>query len=128
MTEVEDDARRFRIVFFVDRPGTLRKFGPVLRALAERGHEVHFAFSTQPRRRERRLLLKPLLARHGNVTWGLAPKRSAADGWRSVSWVVRGLGDLARYSDPRYAGAGALRRRMAEDVLRHLGEARAIEP
>jgi hypothetical protein len=62
------------------------------------------------------------------VRYSEAPRRDRADGWRTVGWLVRALGDLARYTHPRYAGAPDLRRRVTAKVLRRLETAPKMEP
>jgi hypothetical protein len=62
------------------------------------------------------------------VTYGFAPERTAFDGWRSVAWLPRALGDLARYAHPRYRSAPVLRARMTKKVLSRLERPGEFEP
>jgi hypothetical protein len=62
------------------------------------------------------------------VTSGFAPERWRFDGWRSIAWLVRAIGDLARYTHPRYEGAPALRRRMRRLVVNRLETATEFDP
>src|SRR5581483_7997586 len=62
------------------------------------------------------------------VTAGFAPDRGRFDGWRSIAWLVRAVGDLARYSDPRFDRAPVLRRRMRRLVLDRLERPDQFDP
>ncbi len=62
------------------------------------------------------------------MTYGFAPGRDRVDGWRSVAWLVRALGDLARYTHPRYIEATRLRHRVAEKVIGRLERGPGFEP
>jgi hypothetical protein len=107
------DSRHLRILL-AGRPGTLTRFTSLVRLLGERRHEVTLAI-----RNPHPLLLEladGLHARYPTVTHEPAPQRGDLDGWRYVAWLVRGLGDLARYTHPRYERAPVLRRRMAEET------------
>jgi hypothetical protein len=82
---------------------------------------VHLAFSRLPEGRPLQLVER-IMATSPRITYGVAPRRSALDGWRSVAWAVRGLADLARYTHPRYDRAPVLRERMARAVLGRLAD------
>jgi hypothetical protein len=114
---------RLRVLFFAGGPRFyMRQFSSLVSELAERGHEVHVAF--QPTKGD-----LPEWAEHTpGVTHGFAPERGPADGWKSVAWLVRALGDLARYAHPRYEPARELRERMAYKILRHLRRSSEFEP
>ena len=106
-------------VLLAGRPGTLTRFTSLVRDLAGRGHRVTLVI------RNPHPLMVGLAERlheeHPNVTYEAAPLRGDLDGWRYVGWLVRGVGDLARYSHPRYDAAPVLRERMVEqtrDLLR----------
>src|SRR3954451_10232338 len=103
----------------------LRQYAVLGDELGGRGHLVHVAFQRAkgglPEGTE------AALERSG-VTHGFAPERPPGDGWRSVAWLVRALGDLARYADPRYAGALDLRDRMAARVVNHVRKPGDLEP
>jgi hypothetical protein len=62
------------------------------------------------------------------VTYGFAPQRGRLNGWLSIVWIVRALGDLARYTHPRYKGAPELRRRMRKRVIGRLEKPGEFEP
>jgi hypothetical protein len=62
------------------------------------------------------------------VTHDFAPARGARDGWRSTAWSVRALGDLARYTHPRYEDAPVLRERVTKKTLGRLAKPSALEP
>ncbi len=121
-------ARRLRILFFLLHPGYLRVYEAPLRVLAERGHEVHLAFAREGGHVGGMALPEQLHARYASITYSYAPERPLLDGWRSVAWLVRGLGDLARYADPRYDDAPALRNRMSDKVLGHLADSGGFDP
>ncbi len=121
------EGKRLRILFFVDRPGVLRQFASLLTELAARGHDVRIELGEWPVRKKRSPVVSELKAT-ANVTLTGAPRRSVVDGWRTVAWVVRALGDLARYAHPRYASAPGLRSRIAEATLFRLGAMRQLDP
>ncbi len=106
----------------------MRVYAPVVRLLAERGHAVHVAFSQINRHVGGVALVKKLSSEYPAVTYGPAPRRRLLDGWVSVAWLVRGIGDLARYAHPRYAEADALRDRMGSKVEGHLRTASGFDP
>jgi hypothetical protein len=114
--------RRLRVLFFAGGPRFyMRQFSSLVTELAARGHEVHVAF--QPTKGE-----LEESARQPGVTHGFAPGRADSDGWRSVAWLVRGLGDLARYAHPRYARAPELRERMTVKIGGQLRKSNEFEP
>ena len=120
--------RRLRILLCLTHGGYMRVYAPAVRLLAERGHSVHVAFSQINRQKSGLVLAGRLADAFPGVTYGPAPRRRLLDGWISVAWLVRGLGDLARYADPRYARAEALRDRTAAKVERHLRGSAGFDP
>ncbi len=112
---------RLRVLFFADRPGTASAYTSLVSELSERGHEVHLAFELKKQR-------LPRTTPPPGVTYGFAPQRGRLDGWRSIVWIVRALGDLARYTHPRYEGAPDLRGRMRKRVLGRLEKPGEFEP
>ena len=119
--------RPLRVLFFVrDLPLLHRIYTPLLEELTERGHEIHLAFGKRLHREKIEQILAAISQER--LSYGLAPHREPTDGWRSVGWVVRALGDLARYAHPRYDGAPRLRQRVTNSVLRRLEKAPALEP
>src|SRR6266508_600619 len=110
-----------RILFFADRPGGADRYMSLVSELSERGHEVHLAFQLS----RGALSRKPAPP---GVTNGFAPERRAFDGWLSVAWLVRAIGDLARYAHPRYEDAPVLRARMRKKVLKRLKKPGEFEP
>jgi hypothetical protein len=114
------------LLFVRELPYVTRIYAPVLNELVDRDHAVHLAFTKSTRwdRIERGLAG---LERPG-ITYGYAPHRREADGWRRVAWLVRALADLARYSDPRYDRAPRLRRRVTEKVVVRIEKAKNLEP
>jgi len=105
-----------RILFSLLHPGYLRHYGQPIRLLAARGHEVHVALGRLEKDPGDSRLIEELAAECPSVTYGLAPARARSDGWRRLAWLVRALTDLARYGDPRFADAPALRVRIAEKL------------
>jgi hypothetical protein len=105
-----------RVLFSLLHPGYLRHYGRPIRILAERGHEVHVALGRLEKDPGDFRLIADLAAEYPTVTYSLAPRRSRQDGWRRLAWLVRALTDLARYGEPRYGNAPALRARMAEKL------------
>jgi hypothetical protein len=114
-------------ILFLFRPGTLTRFALLVPSLAEKGHQVHIAFLNAPASAARNLA-ESFSERYPNITYGVAPRRGDIDGWGPVTWVVRGLMDLARYSHPRYADAARLRRRMRKRIVGRLRRPGEIEP
>jgi hypothetical protein len=109
-------ARRLKILFSLLHPGYLRHYGQPIRLLAARGHEVHVALGRLEKDPGDFRLIEELAADCPTVTYGLAPARARRDGWRRLAWLVRALTDLARYGDPRFADAPALRERIADKL------------
>jgi hypothetical protein len=125
--EQREQGRPLRILFFVGgEKFDARPWESLFAELIERGHQIHLAFSEQPR--PGRPTRFKLVDRSPQVTHGIAPSRAPYDGWRSVAGLVRRLADLARYAHPRYEHAPVLRERMAMKTLGHLGKAGRYEP
>ena len=119
--------RRLRVLFFVrEAPYVRRVYASLIAELIDRGHEVELAFSERTSVEHAKAAIAGF-TRPG-VTASVAPRRDRTDSWRSVAWLVRALGDLARYSDPRYEGATRLRRRVTEKVVDRLEEGDGFEP
>jgi hypothetical protein len=116
------ERRALRILLVLKHAGYIGVYARLVTELAERGHTVHVAYVGAP------VPLVERVAAHPSVTHGPAARRGIFDGWSSVAWLVRALGDLARYSHPRYADATALRRRMAEKVESHLTTGAGFDP
>ena len=94
--------------------------------LAERGHDLHFAFRELPAAQQLSRAQRGGLSLR--VTYGVAPGRSRLSGWRSVAVIVRSLTDLARYAHPRYEQAPRLRQRMLDQTLTRLSKRYRYEP
>jgi hypothetical protein len=120
-----DDERRLRVLLVLKHAGYIGVYAPLVEELAERGHSVHVACVGADREGE--ATLKRLSA-HPRIAYGGAPQRAPLDGWASVAWLARALGDLARYSHPRFAQAPALRNRTANKVETHLQSAAGFDP
>jgi hypothetical protein len=108
--------RPLRFLFFLYHAGYLRHYAEPIRQLARDGHTIHLAFTVIEKDAGDRRLVEALAADYETITFGKAPRRSYIDGWRRTSTVVRGLVDLTRYIDPRYAGAVALKNRVGAKI------------
>jgi hypothetical protein len=113
---VEEPLPPLRILFSLLHPGYLRHYAQPIRLLAQRGHEVHIALGRLEKDPGDFRLIEELTAEYQTVTYSLAPARTRRDGWRRLAWLARALTDLARYGDPRYADAPALRTRIADKL------------
>lgn len=105
--------RPLRVLFSLLHPGYLRHYGEPIRLLAARGHVVHVALGRLEKDPGDFQLVERLAADCPTVSYGVAPVRARRNGWRRLAWLVRALTDLARFADPRYAQAPALRARIA---------------
>ena len=114
-----------RILLVLNHAGYFGVFQALASELARRGHSVHVAFLSGTAA-DRELVERA--AADAGVTWGRAPKRATLDGWSSVAFLARALGDLGRYSDPRFSESPALRARMAGKVESHLTGAAGFDP
>jgi hypothetical protein len=124
----EAPAPRLKFVFSLLHPGYLRHYGQPIRLLAERGHEVHVALGRLEKDPGDFKLIEQLAAECPTVTYSHAPARRRRDGWRRLAWLVRALTDLARYGDPRYADAPALRGRIADKLDWRIDYSRLPKP
>lgn len=114
-----------RFLFFLYHTGYLRHYAAPVRLLAEQGHVIHLAFTVIEKDSGDRRLAEDLAAEQPGVTFGRAPTRSYFDGWRRTSIVVRAFTDLARYANPRYREATALRARMAQKIKLQIATAKS---
>ncbi|HZT46148.1 MAG TPA: hypothetical protein VFA24_08220 [Gaiellaceae bacterium] len=114
-----------KALFVLNHPGYFGVFQALVAELARRGHAVHVGFLSGTR--EDFDLMEQAAAEVG-VTYGRAPKRGTIDGWGSVAFLARALGDLGRYSDPQFSESPALRDRMAAKVESHLTGAAGFDP
>ena len=117
-----------RILFFMLHSGFIRFYRRPIELLAERGHEIHLAFTQLEKDPGDTRLAQDLAAASPRITFGEAPRRSRGDGWRPLAGLVRSLTDLGRYVHPRYADSPALRARMARKFGDHVRTARAVDP
>ena len=124
----EAAAPRLKFVFSLLHPGYLRHYGQPIRLLAERGHEVHVALGRLEKDPGDFKLIEQLAAECPTVSYSHAPARRRRDGWRRLGWLVRALTDLARYGDPRYAAAPALRARIADKLDWRIDYSRLPKP
>ena len=112
----EAPSQPLTILFSLLHPGYLRHYGRPIRLLAARGHRVHVALGRLEKDPGDFRLIEELAAECPTVTYDQAPARARRDGWRRLAWLVRALTDLARYGDPRFADAPALRERIADKL------------
>ncbi len=114
-----------RILLVLNHAGYFGVFQQLVAELARRGHSVHVAYlSGKPEDFE---VLERATSVLG-ITHGRAPRRATLDGWSSVAFLARALGDLGRYSDPQFSESAALRDRMAAKVESHLNGAAGFDP
>jgi hypothetical protein len=117
-----------KILFSLLHPGYLRHYGQPIRLLAARGHRVHVALGRLEKDPGDFRLIEELARDCPTVTYDLAAARRRRDGWRRLAWLVRALTDLARYGDPRFAAAPALRQRIADKLHWRLDYSRLPGP
>jgi hypothetical protein len=119
------EAQGLRILLVIRHTQYADVYESLVRELAERGHAVHVGYigahSTGTRTLDR-------LAVHPSITHGKVPTRGRLDGWASVAWLARALGDLGRFSHPRFASSPALRNRMANKVQAYIRGAPGFDP
>jgi hypothetical protein len=115
-----------RILLVLKHAGYFGVYPQLVAELARRGHHVHIGWLSGTA--EDFAALDRAAAAHPGVTHGRAPRRGTLDGWSSVAFLTRALGDLGRYSDPRFAQSTALRDRMAGKVESHLEGAAGFDP
>jgi len=102
-----------RLLFVVSHPG-LSSFGPALRLLAERGHQVHLAFQ-RVKTGESHRGLEALAAELPGITYGQLPTRGRSE-WTPLATELRHTADYLRYLEPRYREATKLRARAERKV------------
>ena len=105
-----------KVVFSALHFASFRNFESVVRALAERGHQVHL-MADETERFGGQALVERLAAQYPNVTWGWTPS-PAEEPWFPFAQKVRLALDYVRYLDPRYADAPKLRLRNIERTPR----------
>jgi hypothetical protein len=115
-----------RVLLVLKHAGYFGVYPQLVAELARRGHEVHIGWLSGTA--EDFAALDRAAAEDPGVTHGRAPRRATLDGWSSVAFLTRALGDLGRYSDPRFAESTALRDRMASKVESHLEGAAGFDP
>jgi hypothetical protein len=119
------ETRSLRILLALKHAGYVGVYASLVRELAARGHSVHVVCLGTDGDGHGTL---DRLCAHPRVSSAPAAHRGVLDGWSSAAWLVRALGDLGRYSDPRFAEASALRDRMAAKVQSHLSSAAGFDP
>jgi hypothetical protein len=101
-----------RILFSLRTPTATRNFESTLRALAERGHEVHLAFERRKENVNDQLaLIDALCEEYPGITQGWSPVPSEGDPFYPIASKLRYAGDYLRYLEPRYRDASKLRER-----------------
>jgi len=116
-----------RFLFSLLHSGYLRHYEEPIRLLAARGHHVHLTLAQYAKDVGDAELLERLLADCPTVTAQVSPQRMGISGWRRMAWFARAMADYARYADPRYAHADALRQRVGDEVRERLA-AQRIDP
>lgn len=121
--------RRRRILLVLLHAGLLRHYSGPVAELAKRGHDVHIALVRGDEKHEGDDLLVQRLRDDypERVTSSVAPVRPYDDGWRRLAFFVRALIDVARYADPDYRNAHALRQRIITRTTQRLDMTRLPE-
>jgi len=102
-----------RVLFFIRHEGYIRNFESTLRALAERGHQVHVAFDRAYEHFEvgrGTSAIARLGEENPSLSYGTTPDRSA-DPWQVLAGRLRHAVDYLRYLEPAYENAPKLRAR-----------------
>jgi hypothetical protein len=115
-----------KVLLVLKHAGYFGVYPQLVAELARRGHQVHVGWLSGTA--EDFAALDRAAAAQPGVTHGRAPRRGTLDGWSSVAFLARALGDLGRYSDPRFGDSTALRDRMAAKVESHLAGAAGFDP
>ena len=113
-----------RILFSTRNFWYVRIFEPVLRLLAERGHDIHILAERGERKElaeQWNLAMATLASEHPNITFGWAPLRIENE-WIDLRLMIRLGIDHLRFLTPEYANAPKLaeraRTRTPEFVVR----------
>src|SRR3954451_11547700 len=102
-----------RILFCASHPGHIRNFESVVRALADRGHEVHLALDrTKANLGAQEELVNALVRDHPTVSFGSTPKRQKTRAAQSARQLRIGV-DSLRFLSPEFSRSDRLRERMA---------------
>jgi hypothetical protein len=115
-----------RVLLVLKHAGYFGVYAQLVSELARRGHRVHVGWLSGTA--EDFAALDRAAVAQQRITHGRAPRRGTLDGWSSVAFLTRALGDLGRYADPRFAESNALRDRMASKVESHLAGAAGFDP
>lgn len=114
--------RVIRILFFLNNVSKARHFDSVIELLAERGHTIVLAAARQRNRalalpKNLSLANRSLITRRlqGRIEVTPCPVRRV-DRWQRAAPALRQARDYLRFLDPRYARAGKLEQRSAENV------------
>jgi hypothetical protein len=114
--------RVIRILFFLNNVSKVRHFDSVIELLAERGHTIVLAAARQRNRplalpKNLSLANRSLITRRlpGRIEMTSCPVRRV-DRWERAAPALRRARDYLRFLDPRYARAGKLEQRSAENV------------
>jgi hypothetical protein len=102
-----------RILFSTRNFWYVRIFEPVLRVLAERGHEVHILAERGERKElaeQWNAAMATLASEHPNITFAWAPLR-IEDDWIDLRLMIRLGIDHLRFLEPAYANAPKLAER-----------------
>lgn len=102
-----------RILFFIRHPLYLRNYESVLRLLAERGHQVHLAFTPMHKEVEDSLAIA-LTSDYEAVTSCEVPARSGW--WWPAADALRSFVDFLRFQHRRFAATPALAERASRRI------------
>ena len=110
-----EPVRPLHIVFVLLHPGFVRHYETTLAALAEQGHRITLGFESARNKIGEQVQFARLIERCPSIQTVLLPEATSSP-WRYLAQAVRLLQDYARYYDPRFEAATALRARAAEQL------------
>lgn len=108
-------AEPLHILFVLHHPGFIRHYETTLGALAEKGHRVTLSFNLERNKIGEQVQMRRLLERYPAIQLAPMPEPTL-NRWHYLATAVRLLQDYARYFDPRYCAATALRARAADEL------------
>ena len=108
-----------KILFSMRHPGALRNFGSTVRALEQRGHQIHLSFVMQDRLGDGRLLWE-LTDDHPGITYTEPNKKTPWRFWLGLARGTRFWIDYLRYLTPEYRDAFKLADRARLKIPRFL--------
>lgn len=107
--------RPLHVAFILLHPGFIRHYATTLTALAAAGHRVTLAFESARNKIGEQAQIHQLLEKSPSIQ--IVPFAGAVNTrWQYLATAVRLLQDYARYFDPLFKDATALRSRAAEQL------------